>query len=733
MKPSGKRILWVDDEIDLLKPHLLFLQARGYHVDAITNGDDSLVLMRENAYDLVLLDEQMPGRSGLEVLEIMRREDPHVRVVMVTKSAEDQTMTDAIGRRVADYLVKPTSPRQVLSVVTRILEGSSIRQQRTAQDFAARFGQLSRKREEARTPEDFAELYIELTGWHVNLEETDERGLLDTVQSLMTDLRSDFGRWVGREYAGWLRDEGDRPLLSVDIVREHLLPLLGPSPVFLVVLDCMRLDQWLVIAPLLAPFFEIEESYHYSILPTATPYARNAIFSGQFPDEIARDRPSWWNRSDDEGSLNAFEDELLIEQLKRLTGKDVPVHYEKIFTDKQEDQVRGRVRSALKTPHSVVAMVFNFVDLMTHGRSESPILMEVAKDEAALRGLTRAWFKRSTAFSVLKEAAAAGHQVIMTTDHGSILLPTPGDRIRTKGRNQQPSVQVWTGPQNREGRYGVFDQPVRGPPFSRGETRCDVRVGCRRLLLRVSHQVEGIPAPVPQLVPARGHLPRGDDRPDCAPHAASSRLRRLTGVTLYTRLLSYLRPHLVVLTAAGAATFAFAALDASAYVLLIPFVDTLFRSGPTGGSGPDLMTRLLDATVYRFVDVQGDPLQAVQGVIVLILVVFLLKNVFDFTRTYLVAWVEQTVTRDLRNEVYDHVLRLDLSFFGRTKVGQITSRLTHDVEQLRRLLTTELARLLSSGFEFSVAVAFMLLLSWKLTAAGVRGDSRYDGGLGVIW
>ncbi len=284
MKPSGQRILWVDDEIDLLKPHLLFLQARGYHTDAITNGDDALVLMRENAYDLVLLDEQMPGRSGLEVLEIMRREDPHVRVVMVTKSAEDQTMTDAIGRRVADYLVKPTSPRQVLSVVTRILEGSVIRQQRAAQDFAARFGRLSRKREEARTHEDFAELYIELTGWHVSLEEAGERGLLDTVQSLMTDLRSDFGRWVGQEYPRWLNGEGDPPALSVDVVEEHLLPILGSSPVFLVVLDCMRLDQWRVIAPLLAPFFEIEESYHYSILPTATPYARNAKLSCKFND-----------------------------------------------------------------------------------------------------------------------------------------------------------------------------------------------------------------------------------------------------------------------------------------------------------------------------------------------------------------------------------------------------------------------------------------------------------------
>ena len=197
-------------------------------------------------------------------------------------------------------------------------------------------------------------------------------------------------------------------------------------------------------------------------------------------------------------------------------------------------------------------------------------------------------------------------------------------------------------------------------------------------------------------------------------------------MTLYTRVLSYLRPHLTALAAAGAATFAFAALDASAYVLLIPFVDALFAAGPTGGGGADLgdlggdadlMSKLLDATVYRVVDVQGDALQAVQGIIVLIVVVFLLKNVFDFARTYLVAWVEQSVTRDLRNEVYDHVLRLDLSFFGRTRVGQITSRLTHDVEQVRRLLTTELAKLLASGFGFAVAVAFMLLLSWKLTLA----------------
>src|SRR5690606_23867963 len=376
-------------------------------------------------YDLVLLDEQMPGRRGLEVLEILRRQDPHQRVVMFTKSEEDHTMTEAIGRKVADYLVKPTSPRQVLAVVARSLEGSSIRQQRVAQDFAARFGELSLRAQDAATADDFAVVYSELVDWDIRLSESGETGLLDTVRSMMVDLRRDFGSWIVREYPRWMRGDEGRPLLSVDLARQFLLPKLGEKPVFYVVLDCMRLDQWRTIAPLLTDHFEIEETYHYSILPTASPYARNAIFSGLYPDEIDRRHPGWWDSSEDEGSLNAFEDELLAEQLKRLTGRHVPVSYDKIFSDRQGDQVRARVNSALKTPGSVIALVFNFVDLMTHGRSESPILMEVARDEAALRDLTRSWFERSTLFQVMKEAAAGGHEVIFTTDHGSILCQRP--------------------------------------------------------------------------------------------------------------------------------------------------------------------------------------------------------------------------------------------------------------------------------------------------------------------
>lgn len=334
-------------------------------------------------------------------------------------------MTEAIGRRVDDYLVKPTSPRQVLSVVTRILEGSSIRQQRVAQDFAARFRELVRRAQDAHTADDFVAVYTEMVDWDIRLTDSGETGLLDSLRSMMVDLRRDFGGWVMKEYPRWMRRGEGRPTLSVDVVEQYLVPKLGRDPVYFVVLDCMRLDQWRIIAPLLAKDFDIEESYHYSILPTASPYARNAIFSGLFPDEIAKKRPGWWDASDDEGSLNAFEDELLAEQLRRLTGRKVPILYEKIFSDRQGDQVRARVNSAAKVPGSVIALVFNFVDLMTHGRSESPILMEVARDEAALRDVTRSWFERSTAYQVLREAAAQGHKVVFTTDHGSILCHRP--------------------------------------------------------------------------------------------------------------------------------------------------------------------------------------------------------------------------------------------------------------------------------------------------------------------
>ena len=420
---TKKRILWIDDEVELFEPHLLFLRQRGYEVDTTTNGDDALELARGQSYDLVLLDEQMPGRRGLEVLGELRREEPHARIVMVTKSEEDRTLTEAIGRRVDDYLVKPATPRQLLSVVTRLLEGEQLMQQRAAQDFAARFGQLTRMRDEATSWEHYFAIFDELVGWDLRLSDAGERGLADSVQSLLGDMRREFGHYVSKRYAGWTSgSDEDPPPLSVDIVERWVLPHVEELPLLVVVIDCMRLDQWRVLRPMLGGAFDIEESLYCSILPTATPFSRNAIFSGLYPDAIAEQRPEWW--STDEGSLNSFEDELLREQLRRLTGRNIPVHYEKVFTDADGDDLVARVRNALRQPQ-VVATVFNFVDLLTHGRSESAILMEVARDVPGLRQLTQQWFERSAAYRILQEAAAAGVRCIVTTDHGSIHCERP--------------------------------------------------------------------------------------------------------------------------------------------------------------------------------------------------------------------------------------------------------------------------------------------------------------------
>jgi subfamily B ATP-binding cassette protein MsbA len=196
-------------------------------------------------------------------------------------------------------------------------------------------------------------------------------------------------------------------------------------------------------------------------------------------------------------------------------------------------------------------------------------------------------------------------------------------------------------------------------------------------------------------------------------------------VSLYLRILSYLRPYLGSFALAVFATSIFAALDAFSLALLIPFLRTLFSDAADPAAAPapaadgGLLDRLLDGSIGRFVDLSAPREEAIQGIVVFVLAVFALKNLFDFLRIYLVAWIEQSVTRDLRNDVYDHLLDLDLVFFGRTRVGQIVSRLTHDVEQLRTLVTKELAKVLSSVFELAAALAVMLMISWRLTLASV--------------
>ncbi len=420
-----KTILWVDDEIEALDSQVLFLEQQGFAVERATNGDDALVMLRRQPYAVVLLDEQMPGTRGLDLVPHLREIDASMPVVMVTKSEETATMRDAIGAEIADYLIKPVNPRQVLTVVTRLLEGDRIRQQRLSRDFVTRFRELEGRRGESLEWREWVELVAELAEWEVRLGQADEPGLQDALRTLQASIRADFAAFLTQHYPAWVAESGaDRPPLSVDVVNEFVRPSLEVNGrAMLVVVDCLRLDQWSMIRPVIEKLFDVEVDHYFSVLPTATPYSRNAIFSGLYPRELQARHPEWWNERDDH-SLNAHEGELLTEQLQQLSGREVPVRYEKVFSASDGEAMLKRLPGHLGRD-GVTALVFNFIDQLTHGRTENEALFEVARDAPALRSLTRTWFERSVLLEALKEAERRNVPVLLTTDHGSIHCHTP--------------------------------------------------------------------------------------------------------------------------------------------------------------------------------------------------------------------------------------------------------------------------------------------------------------------
>jgi len=423
-----KRILWVDDEVAGLKSHILFLENRGFQVTTAPNGEDALALISENGYDCVLLDEQMPGMRGMTVFRRIRDSHPRLPVVMVTKSEEEGLMDQAIGSRVDDYLVKPINPNQVLSVLKRLLEGSRIRHQTIAQAFSQRYIELDELRKTRSSWDEWVQLYRELLGWELRLIDAGEQGLLESQGELGKAANSDFSRFVQTHYREWIASKpGSRPLLSPDLVGAHIVPLLraDPGPVFLVLIDCLRLDQWLTIRDTLEAHFTIEEAHAGSILPSATPYSRNAIFSGWLPRQIAEKRPDLWLGDPNvEGSLNPNERELLELQLARKDAGDIgPVQYTKVFTATEGTAALKKLPQCFQSRLS--AFVFNFVDVLTHGRSESEILLEIAPNQQAFRSLTRSWFLHSPLYDLLMQSARHGVRVVLTTDHGSVHCMRP--------------------------------------------------------------------------------------------------------------------------------------------------------------------------------------------------------------------------------------------------------------------------------------------------------------------
>ena len=434
MAPNERRILWADDEIELLRPHILFLEEKGYRVTPVSNGDDAVAAAEREKFDAVLLDESMPGRGGLETLEAIKEHDPGLPVILVTKNEAESLMDDAIGRRISDYLLKPVRPMQIFLALKRVLDGDRLHETRLARDYVA---ELARARANAGPAPDWRrwiEIHTRSAQWDVELDAAGDAGLRQAHADQRRELNVEFCHYVESAYESGTRPgaaataaaagsgSADRPPLSVDVVERWVAPhLRAGKRVTLVVIDCMRLDQWLTVEPLLRPYFDITLDHQISILPTATPYSRNAIFSGLFPDEIQKQFPEYWQEiSGDERSKNRFERQLLEKLLERLHVPIAPgLKYLKVSNVEEASHVRRNVVTFQNIP--LVAMVFNFLDMLTHGRSESDLLKELAPDESAFRSVMRSWFNHSALFDALKWLSKQDSVVIVTTDHGAVL------------------------------------------------------------------------------------------------------------------------------------------------------------------------------------------------------------------------------------------------------------------------------------------------------------------------
>lgn len=421
MENSKRRILWADDEIDLLRPHHLFLSERGYEVTPVSSGQDAIALIEKESFDIVLLDEMMPGLDGLSTLERIKTLNPSIPVVMITKNEEEHLMNEAIGRRIDDYLTKPVNPSQIFMACKKILDARQIRQSQAGQSYVARAGQLRVQLSGEMSWRDWIDVHRQLCEWDIEIGRLEDAGLRQMILDQRKECNLEFTRFVENQYPTWVDSEDDSPPLSVDVVPEFVAPLLEAGrQVFFIVIDCLRLDHWLVMEPLLSEYFNIRRSYHYSILPTATPYSRNAIFSGLFPREIAAKYGDIWQAaSEEESSLNRFEHRFIDDQLRDMgVALKSGSHYIKVFDPSEGQNLVRRVRSLAKSP--LVSIVYNFLDMLVHGRSHSELLKEIAPDETAFRSLVHSWFEHSSLFETLKQVARTGAAVVLTTDHGAV-------------------------------------------------------------------------------------------------------------------------------------------------------------------------------------------------------------------------------------------------------------------------------------------------------------------------
>jgi len=426
------KILWVDDEIDLLKPHVIFLEGKDYSVETCNNAPEAIDMVRATHFDLVLLDENMPGMSGLEALSEIKVIDPTLPVVMITKSEEEDIMDEAIGSQISDYLIKPVNPKQILLSIKKNTDKRRLVSEKTTSAYQSRFSQLGMEINDCRSFEDWKRVYKKLVFWELELSSIEDSGMDEVLKMQKSEANNLFVRFIRKNYLDWMNLESDdKPLLSLNVFNEKVFPLLdkGEKVVF-VLIDNLRLDQWQILYPIISEYFVMHDDDMYcSILPTATQYARNTMFSGLMPLDIQRRYPDMWINEDEETSKNLHEEELIALQLKRKF-KDVKFNYEKVSSKKGGAKIIDNFTTLMDSQLNV--FVYNFVDMLSHARTESEMIRELANDEAAYRSLTASWFENSQLLELIKKLSEQDVKLIISTDHGAIRvqnsLKVVGDR-----------------------------------------------------------------------------------------------------------------------------------------------------------------------------------------------------------------------------------------------------------------------------------------------------------------
>lgn len=424
-------ILWTDDEIDLLKPYILFLEEKDYRVTTATNGTDALRLVEENDFDLIFLDENMPGISGLETLDRIKNISPSTPVVMITKSEEEDIMDEALGSKISDYLIKPVNPKQILLTIKKNIDTKRLVSQKTTSSYQSQFNQIGMQINSAGSFQQWVEIYTRLVYWEREFDNSDSEGMEEVLKLQKTEANKEFARFIRTHYEGWFApNTTDAPLTSPHVFEQKVFPLLEQGKVMVVIIDNLRYDQWKIIEQEMGDLFRTDEEVVFSaILPTATQYARNAMFSGMMPGEIQKRYPGLWIEESEEGGKNAHEEELCRKQMQRL-GIEASFNYEKISNQRSGKKLVENYRDLLN--YDLNVLVYNFVDMLSHARTEMEMIRELAYDEASYRSLVHSWFQHSYLYEMLKQLTQHDIKLVITTDHGAVRVTNPvkviGDR-----------------------------------------------------------------------------------------------------------------------------------------------------------------------------------------------------------------------------------------------------------------------------------------------------------------